>query len=206
MPARRAPTTLHLDRQPTTSIGAVVTLLATLLLAFVLLSLFMVRHHAWTEKVTSRLPWPGLRTSLAADSALPAQLRIDSSRAWYTDLADRTPVLVVRADVMNEALIEVDRIVLEGRAVTSDGTTVAVRSGSCGKIVSERLLRRLRKSELRALEELTPGRSAVASPGTVVHCQITFAGIEPGASEVLLRIVSAEPLPGHSPPLFPPSE
>ncbi len=205
MAGSRRSRTVFLDPSRPTSVSTVLSLLTALLAGFGLLALFMARHHDWTERLLGHLAVPGSSASLAADSALPFQLRIGETSAWYTSLADQTPVLVVRADLRNDALIEVGKVIVEARALSAAGSTLGVRSAACGTSASNRLLRRLRRDELHTLAGLTPTRGSATAPGAFLHCQVMFAGMKPGAMEVVLRIVSAEPLAGHSPPLFHPT-
>lgn len=176
-------------------------LLLSMISAFGILSLFMARNHAWTDKVLAELPLPGPATSLAADPGLAGQIRIGESRAWYTALVDRTSALVAEAEVVNDAIVPVTNIVVEAHAYVS-GLPVRTISGMCGRPVSNRLLQRLPREELGALLDLEPPFSTPLDPGESMDCQVAFAGLEPGADEVVFRVASAEPLPGHSKPQF----
>jgi hypothetical protein len=169
--------------------------------AFAILALFMARNHSWTDKVMAEFPLPGPATSLAADPGLAGQIRIGKSRAWYTTLVDRTSALIAEAEVVNDAILPVTNIVVEAHAY-QDGSPVRTISGMCGLPVSNRLLQRLPREELGALLDLEPPFSTPLGPGQSMDCQVAFAGLEPGADEVVFRVASAEPVPGHSKPLF----
>lgn len=177
--------------------------LAALLTTFMLAALFMGQNHTWTDSLMARLPFPGPQTSLAADPSLPSQLRLSNVRAWDAMLADQTPTLIAEASVINDALVPVRRIVVAAEA-RADGRLIASQTVTCGKWVSSRLLRRIGRDELAALREIDA--SAPLEPGQRMPCQVAFGGIEPGANEVVLRIASAEPSPGHRAPAFDPQE
>jgi hypothetical protein len=124
-------------------------------------------------------------------------------RAWETTLADQTPVLMMEATVMNDALVPVRRVMVRAEA-RIDGHKVAAQTGACGKAVSSRLLRRIGRDELAALREIDP--AAPMRPGERSPCQLAFTGIAPGVKEVVLRIASVEPFPGHPARAFDPQE
>jgi len=180
-------------------------LMTSLTAGFVIIALFMAGNHAWTDAITAALPVPGPATSLAADPGLSSQIRITRSRAWYTTLADQTPTLIAQATVVNDALLPVSNILVEGQAYR-DGKAVRSALGVCGRPISNRLIRRLPRDELRALQRLQPPTPTAMVSGSSMECQLAFAGIKPGATEVSLRIASVEPLPGHRSPLFHPEE
>src|SRR5262245_31156252 len=102
----------------------------------------MVRNHSWTDSVMATLPFPGSRATLAADPALVPQLHLGELRAWDATLADQTPALIAEASVTNDALVSVRRVTVTAEA-RIDGHTVATQTGTCGKTVSSRLLRRI---------------------------------------------------------------
>jgi len=205
--ARPQPAKTVVPEQPrVASIWTVLLLLLALLVTASLTAVFMVTHHTWTERVMSALPVPGPMASLAADPSLIAQMRLERPHAWIAHSADRIPVLVVEAEVANAALIEVVNVTLEALALGPDGRLLARRRALCGKPLSRRLLGRLRVEEIAAATSARPARPLALEPGHRTRCQVAFAGLEPGVSEVSLRIASVEPLPGHSRPLFLPGE
>jgi hypothetical protein len=174
--------------------------LAVLVATFAMAAVVLIRNHAWADALAARLPFPGPTSSLAADPSLAPQLRVVGARAWDTLLADQTPVLIAEAEVVNDALVPVRRVVLEVQARTRDGQAVALATAACGTTVSHRLLKRIARDELGALQSLKPAIST--EPGGRLTCQVAFAGIAPGVEEVVLRVSSVEPDPGHSPPTF----
>ncbi len=199
----RRPQTVVPDQPRHTSIWTTLVLLASLVTTLAIVALFMARNHAWAERVLARLPAPGPATSLAADPGLAQQIRIVASDAWFTKLDDQTSALVAESVVVNDSLVPVRNVVIEA-SVLQGGTPVATARVSCGKPVSDRLLRRLSREELHALAELEPPATRPLATGERLRCQVAFAGIAPGDQEVTFRIASVEPLPGHPDPLFHP--
>lgn len=187
----------------TTSIWTALVLITSLVAAFVIAASFMVRNHDWTDAFLARLPAPGARTSLAADPALAGQLRMLESQAWFARLADQTPALVAETVLVNDALVPVTNVVVEA-VVMENGNRVRTAHVGCGKPVSQRLIGRLRREELRALNDLDIASAGELATGDRIRCQVAFARMKPGPDEVVFRIASVEPLPGHSPPLFHP--
>lgn len=185
------------------SIWTALVLLVSLITTFAIVALFMTSNHAWTDAVLTRLPAPGPATSLAADPELAGQMRIVTSQAWYTRLADQTPALVAETVVVNDALVPVNNVVVEASVYAGQNHLGTARV-SCGKPVSQRLLGRLKRDELQALSDLSPPETRPLAAGESLRCQVAFAGIQPGAEEVTFRIASVEPLPGHQAPLFHP--
>jgi hypothetical protein len=187
------------DRSPAWSAFVLLTALVT---SYGLLSVYMARNHPWTDRFLQLVPVPATRATLASDSELVQQIRIVSSRAWYTNLADQTSTLVAEATVVNDALVAVSRVVVEARAQVEGGNS-RTESAVCGGSVSRRLFGRLPVEELMTLQELIPPQTAV-EPGATLRCQVAFARMPAGAEEVVLRIAWVEPLPGHPRPLFHP--
>ena len=177
-------------------------ILASAAAVFFFAALAMVHDHAWTDHFLARLPLPGPAVSFASDPMLSGQLRIDNTTAYYTHLADQSPILVAEADLINDALMSVTNVVIEAHAQRG-GEPVATGTATCGKPVSERLLRRLPHDELRALGQLVFAEPNEIRPSEWIRCQVTFEGMKNRPEEVLIRIASVEPLPGHRslPPL-----
>jgi hypothetical protein len=180
-------------------------LLAALNVAFAVLALFMARNHAWTDAFMALVPLPGPSTSFAADPSLARQMQLDSTVVGYRTLADQTSTLVAEAEVSNRSMLAVTKIVLEAHAY-GGGLPVATVSAMCGLSVSERFIGRLAREELRALLELEPPSPRPIAPGETVRCQIAFPGLKQTADEVVFRIASVEPFPGHPPPRLLPEE
>ena len=177
-------------------------MLGALVTFYGLLAVYMSRDHAWTDEVLQHVPIPASRASLAAEPDLATQVRIVSSRAWYTNLSDQTRTLVAEATVVNDALVPLSKVIVEAQA-QAPGAKAQSRNVVCAGAVSRRLLGRLPVEELDTLQDLVPSLSAL-EPGGKIDCQVAFAGIEAGAEEVILRIAWVEPLPGHPRPLFRP--
>jgi len=187
------------EEDPPSSLTAPLAILGALLASFSLIALFMVHDHTWTDEITAHLPLPGPAMTLAADPSLALQMRMINARAWNTILADQTPTLMAEADIANDALLPVERIVVRAEA-RIEGRTKAVASAVCGKPISNRLLGRIGRDELETLMSLDAPLSV--EPGHRLACQIAFPGLVPGVEEVQLRIASVEPSPGHHPPVF----
>ena len=200
---RGQPKTFVPDRGSGDSIGVSLVLLVALLTTFALMAIVMGRNHSWTEKIMARLPSPGPAWSMAADPSISHQLRVTGVSAWNLVLSDLTPALVAEAEVVNDSLVPVRHVMVHARAYTRD-RVVAEATTACGKPLSSRLLGRLGREELRAHAELVP--VIRTPPSERVACQVTFPGLEPGIDEVVFTIASVEPLPGHRPPSFSPSE
>lgn len=184
-----------------TPIWTAVVLLLGLDLAFALLALFMVQRHDWTDRFLAGVPMPGTRTSMAVDPGLMRQLRVADTELWFTGLADQSTTLVADVDVENNSSLPVTKIVLEAQAFDS-GAWVRTVSTLCGLAVSPRLLGRLEREELVSLLDLAPATTRAVQPGTSVRCQLAFPVLEPGVDEVMFKIASAEPSPGHPVPRF----
>jgi hypothetical protein len=182
------------EEASTSTLATALTLLSALLLTFGLIAVFMVRNHDWTDSFMAALPFPGPRANLAADPALVPQLQLGELRAWDATLADQTHALITEASVTNDALVSVRRVLVTAEARV-DGHTVASQTTACGKSVSGRLLRRIGRDELAALREIDP--PGPVRPGQSMTCQVAFTGLAPGVKEVVVRIASVEPFPGH---------
>ena len=196
------PRTVIPKRSERSPIWGAVSMLTALMTAYGLLAVYMARDHAWTDRILQHVPIPTTRASLAADAALATQIRIVTSSAWYTSLADQTRTLVAEATVVNDALVPLSRVIVEARAHGQEGAT-RTQSAVCGGAISRRLLGRLPVDELQTLQNLVPSLEAL-EPGQTIECQVAFADMDAGAEEVILRIAWAEPLPGHPRPLFHP--
>jgi hypothetical protein len=191
---------VHEENIPS-SLTAPLAILGALLASFALIALFMVHDHTWTDEITAHMPWPGQGMSLAADPSLEPQMRMINARAWNTILADQTPTLMAEADIVNDALVPVERIMVRAEART-EGRTKAVATAVCGKSISTRLLGRIGRDEIETLMSLDAPLSV--EPGHTLACQVAFPGVVPGVEEVVIRIASVEPSPGHHPPVFRP--
>lgn len=187
------------DRSP---IWTSLAMLAALLTFYGLLAVYMATDHAWTDRVLQSIPIPTTRATLASDAALASQVRIVSSRAWYTQLGDQTLTLVAEATVVNDALVPLSKIIVRA-AAEGPGTGLRTQSAVCGGAISPRLLGRLPIEELNTLQKLVPSLDAL-EPGETMDCQVAFARMGTGAEEVVLRVAWVEPLPGHPHPLFHP--
>ena len=184
-----------------TPLGTAIVLLLGLDAAFALLAVFLVQQHEWTDRFLANFPMPGTRTSMAADPALMRQLRVGETSLWFTGLADQSSTLVADVDVENNSSLPVTKIVLEAQAFDS-GAWVRTVSTLCGLAVSPRLLGRLQRQELVSLLDLAPPDPLDVPPGASVRCQIAFPGLAAGVDEVVFKIASAEPSPGHPVPRF----
>ncbi len=181
-----------------------VVLLASMIGAFGILTLILANNHELTDAFMAKMPWPGKATSLGTDPSLAGQMRISEQSARLTTLADQTLTLVAEATVTNDSLIPVSHVVLEAQAYEND-TPARKASSSCGKSVSDRLLRRLVRGELRTLAGLESREVEVLEPGEDVHCQVALLGVGRTVEEVSFRVASVEPLPGHRIPRFQPA-
>ena len=199
----RRPRTEVPEEPHRTSIWTALVLLASFVTTFAIVALFMVRTHSWAETVLTYVPVPGAATSLAADPGLISQMRIVTTQAWHTQLSDQTPALVAETVIINDALIPVNNVIVEASVYDGEDMLGTARV-SCGKPVSNRLLGRLRREELRALGNLRPPTTRPLATGEKLRCQVAFAGIDANAKEVTFRIASVEPLPDHPLPLFHP--
>jgi len=203
--AAQAKTYVPPREQRRKSIGSALVLLGALNVSFGILSLFMLRNHAWTDAFMAGLPLPGTGTSMAADPSLMRQARIGATRAWYATLADQSTTLVAETEVTNDSPLPVTKIVVEAHAY-DDGVPVRTVSTMCGLSVSERLIGRLTREDLAALLDLAPPSPLPVAPGETIRCQLAFPGLKEGAEEVAFRIASVEPFPGHPPPRLLPAE
>jgi hypothetical protein len=188
------------------SVWTAIVLMGFLLCAFGIVSLMLTHNHTWTDKLLSCIPAPGSRTSLAADRGLINQMHTKRASARVARLSDRQPTLVVEAQVSNDSLIPVTKIVIQATAY-ADGNPLSTRSSHCGRVVSERLFSRMRGEELNVLLDIETPASEATMPGDEITCQVTLSGrAATEAEEIGVRIASVEPLPGHRFPRFASSE
>ncbi len=196
----RKPKTLQRhDEERPSPVWTAVVLMASSVVVLATVSLFLVRNHEWTDALVSALPGPA--SCLAADPGLAGQMRIRDVSAQVLSLGDQTRTLVAEASVVNDAMIPAEDLKLEV-TVFAGGEEVRRAASSCGKTVSERLLRRLTIAELLALSELDPGYPVVLQPGATISCQVTVPEIPEDIDEASFRIASVEARPGHPPARF----
>lgn len=177
-------------------------LLGFLVCSFGILTLILSHNHSLTDRILSHIPVPGPKTSLAADPGLVKQMRMETVKAHLTYLSDREPTMVVTASVTNDALLPVANLVSEATGFV-DGKAVASRSGRCGRVVSTRLLGRMRSEELNVLQNIGPPAHVSTPPGEELTCQVMLTGSRAEEFDrVEFRIVSVEPLRNHHHPRF----
>ncbi len=198
---RATKTVVHHDHPDKSPVWSAIVLLASLCGVFSVLSLFLANNHAWTDAMMRALPFPGAATSFAADPVLAGQLRIVDAQARFTTLGDQTLAVIVEARVVNDALIPVEKIVLEAIAYENE-EPLRQMSSECGKSVSDLLLQRMPLEELMAWSNLERPDSAPLQPGRAVACQVAMPAVPSDVAEVSVRIASVEPLRGHRPPSF----
>ncbi|MFT4571756.1 MAG: hypothetical protein ACI8TX_003112 [Hyphomicrobiaceae bacterium] len=193
-------------RHPEHRTGAwtAIVLMLSMVGMFVLFALYLDHDHVFADRLAAALPSPGVGNSLAADPTLAAQVRVDDLTARITMLEDQTTAMIAEARVTNDALIDIQHVVMEASVVT-EGRERSVLA-RCGHAVSDRLLKRMPRSEVTALMRITPSDPAVLGSGESTRCQVAIANVREGIDKVTVRIASAEPIPGHPDPLFlPPS-
>jgi hypothetical protein len=193
------------NEQPRTTRACTgVVLLASLVGVFSLLAVFLANNHAWTDALVRRLPMPGAG-SLGSDPVLAAQMRVVDPKAKVLTLADRTTAVVVEATVINDSLIPVRGVRLAAEAMR-EGQPVAHAAAACGKNVSERLLKRLPRDEVRTLMDLAPSSELVLASGEHARCQVAISSVRGAVDEVSYRIASVEPTDDHLPAAYRPAE
>jgi len=193
--ARDSRTIVHDDAYPTPVwTGAV--LMASTVAAFAVLAVFLAHNHAWTDALMSRIPVPGAAESLGSDPVLAAQIRIVAPSAKFVILADRSNAIVVSAAIVNDSPVAVRAVVIEAEALRG-GVSMARAAAACGKKVSERLIKRMSRDEVRTLMRLRPSRALVLSPGEKADCQVAIASIRGEVEEIGYRIASVEPSDDH---------
>ena len=175
-------------------------LMASSVGAFALLSVFLAFNHRWTDALLSFIPAWGAPHSLANDGVLAEQLRITELRTEHLTLSDRSVALLLEATVVNDSSVPVRGIVLEMEGFR-DGNSVGQASGTCGKNVSVRLLKRLSRDEVTALMELTTPGDGTLPSGERMGCQVTLTQLRTEVDEISYRIAAAEPTPDHAGPL-----
>jgi len=179
-----------------TSAWSAVVLMASSVGAFALLALFLANNHQWTDLLLARMPTPGGTIRLANDGIVAEQLRITDVRTEHLTLSDRSVALLFEATVVNDAAFPVRGIVLEIEGFR-EGKKIAEAEGTCGKDVSERLLKRLSRDEVTALMELTPPEGERLAPGSRMGCQVALTQLRTEVEEVSYRVASAEPDADH---------
>lgn len=192
----RTPRTIVNDDSEAAPVWTAAVLMASTVGAFAVLSVFLAHNHSWTDALMRAIPVPGAAESLGADPVLAAQIRIVDPVAKFVTLADRSNAIVVSADVVNDATVPVRQVVLEAQALHL-GNGVASAVASCGKNVSERLIKRMSRDEVRTLMRLRPSRTLVLAPGEKANCQIAIASIRGEVEEVSYRVASVEPTENH---------
>ncbi|HYC57654.1 MAG TPA: hypothetical protein VEL28_22165 [Candidatus Binatia bacterium] len=202
--ARRPREIVHEENRSTPAWTGVV-LLASLVGVFALLAVFLANNHAWTDALVRRLPVPGLATSLASDPVLASQMRVVDPKAKVLTLADRSTAVVVEATVINDSLIPVRGVRLAAEAMR-EGRSVAQAAAACGKNVSERLLKRLPRDEVRTLMDLAPSSELILASGEHTRCQVAISSIRGEVDEVSYRVASVEPTDDHLPANYRPVE
>jgi len=194
--ARTPRTTIVHDDPDPSPVWTAAVLMASTVGAFAVLSVFLAHNHAWTDALMRRIPVLGPAESLGSDPVLAAQIRIVAPTARFVTLADRSNAIVVTAAVVNDATVPVQHVVLEAQALHL-GNNVAAAAASCGKNVSERLIKRMSRDEVRTLMRLRPSRALVLAPGEKASCQVAIASIRGEVEEVGYRVASAEPTEAH---------
>lgn len=183
-----------------TAAWTALVLMLSLVSTFALFALYLDHDHVFADQLAASLPALGAGTSLAADPTLAAQVRVTEVSARVTKLNDRTMALVTEARVTNDALIDIQHVFMEA-TILADGRERSVIA-RCGHAVSERLFKRMQRSEVTALMRLTPSEPAVLKSGESTKCQVAIANVKDSVEEVTVRIASAEPIPGHPAPSF----
>jgi|GEM_PF-980257 len=200
--ARDSRTIVNDDSDPA-PVWTAAVLMASTVGAFAVLAVFLAHNHAWTDALMSRLPAPGAAESLGSDPVLAAQVRILDPIVKFVTLADRSSAVLVTAAVVNDSPLPVRTVVIEAEALR-DGARVAHASAGCGKNVSERLIKRMSRDEVRTLMRLRPSRPLVLAPGQRADCQVAIAPIRGDVEEISYRVASVEPIEDHplaDPPL-----
>lgn len=193
--ARASRTIVHDDPDPA-PVWTAAVLMASTVGAFAVLAVFLAHNHAWTDALMSKLPMPGAAESLGSDPVLAAQIRLVAPAAKFVTLADRSNAIVLTAAVVNDSPVPVRTVVIEAEALR-EGTGVARASAACGKNVSERLIKRMSRDEVRTLMRLRPSRAMVLAPGEKTECQVAIASIRGEVEEVSYRVASVEPNDDH---------
>lgn len=192
----RAPRTIVHDDPEPAPLWTAAVLMASTVGAFAVLAVFLAHNHAWTDALTRMIAAPGVAESLASDPVLAAQMRIVSPRAKQVTLSDRSDAVVVTATIVNDSPVPVNTVILEAEALHG-GAGVARASAACGKNVSERLIKRMSRDEVRTLMRLRPSRPLVLAPGETTDCQVAIVSIRAAVEEVGYRVASVEPNENH---------
>jgi len=195
MPRTRTTVIKH-EKRPK-PIRTVFALLVSAVCAFGILTLFLAHDHTRADELLSAIPSPFGASSLAADPGLAAQVRTRNAHARLTRLSDQSTALVVETEVVNESSVPISRVAVEATLLSGDHQPIIARS-ECGKVVSDTLLNRLPPEEVATLMEIPVPAEATLAPGAAMDCQMALPGVDSSAHEVELKVVSAEPLPGHS--------
>ncbi len=190
--ARDFTRTIINDDPDSVSVWTGVVLMASTVSAFAVLTVFLAHNHAWTDALVSMIPVPGAAESLGSDPVLAAQIRIVAPDAKLVPLADRTNAIVVTAGIVNDSPVAVRGVVMEAEALRR-GAAVTHAWAACGRNVSEKLIKRMTRDEVRTLMQLRPSRTLVLEPGDKADCQVAILSIRGEVEEVSYRIGSAEP-------------
>lgn len=194
----RSPRAIVPEEPKEASPWSAVVLMASSVGAFALVSLFLATNHRWTDLLLASMPslTPAIR--LSSDGVIAEQMRIVDVRTEHLTLSDRSSALLFEATVVNDAAMPVLGIVLEVEGFR-EGDLVATSSGTCGKNVSVRLLKRLSRDEVAALMQLATPDSEVLASGARTGCQVALTGLRTEIEEVSFRIAAVEPIADHLP-------
>src|SRR5262249_32251108 len=138
----RTPRAIVPEEPAESSAWSAIVLMASSVGAFALVALFLANNHHWTDRLLAGFPAPGLSVRMANDGVVSEQLRVTDVRTEHLTLSDRSVALLFEATIVNDAAMPVKNIVIEVEGYR-DGAKVASALGTCGKNVSERLLKRL---------------------------------------------------------------
>ena len=188
----RAPRAIVPEEPKETSAWSAIVLMASSVFAFGLLALFLANSHRFTDRLLASFPAPGGRLRMASDGIVAEQLRVLDVHTEHMTLADRSVALLVQATIVNDAAIPVRGIVLAVDGYR-DGKLIASGHGTCGKNVSDRLIKRLSRDEVAAQMELEDPASPVLASGARTGCPVALTQLRTEIEEVSYRIASAEP-------------
>lgn len=192
----RTPRSIVPEEPKEASVWSAIVLMASSVGAYALLALFLAYNHPWTDALLGTLPALTDTLRPGNDGIVAEQLRVTDIRTEHLTLSGRSVALLFEATIVNDASLPVRRIVLEVEGFR-DGQSIARATGTCGKNVSVRLIRRLTSDEVTHLMEMDlPDTESLAS-GARTGCQVALTPLRTEIDEVSFRIASAEPTPDH---------
>ncbi len=163
-------------------------ILAVILVAIVFMLLTYVAMKNEGVLALDKLP-EQVEVALAKDDASradshPADLAVTLDEGYKLVIKDKKPVLVVKGEVFNPGPTRRTRILLEGRIVDAGGNVRFTTRAPCGKLISNRKLKRTKRGRFsRLFVRKKAYVDCSLDPGKKKKFQMIFDDIPPDYDE-----------------------